>query len=481
MPAGPPRTSRWKRRILRILAVAAIAPVLLLLLGNLALATPWLRGWLGERISARTGLEAKVGRASLTPWGGAVVGGLTLRQPPALRDAIGPPLLEVRSIRVIPRWRRLLRGKVEIGSIRIEGPRAVVAVEMLASLVSAAATRPGPAPAPPALAVAPAPPTLVPGGVPPSAAVIPPPAVVAPPPPAGAPPAAKPLAAEPLETAWIEIVDAGFELRSASWKSGLCEFEGIDARVPVAGKAARSELKLGRFDLLGRTLGAGWVLPMAWDSPELRVGPAEVEVAGLVVKVAAAVGRSPGTPCLFELTVPPQALAGDAELPDLRPTAERVEARVQGLGLLRLPATWQGAAAFEAARPGFRFGADDLRFERARATVALQGGVLQCPDARLVSDTLSLLGNGRIRGDGEGSAVLRLVVPPGTAEVLAGRFAAPGTRAAPVFKPLETPDRLFMDLRWSSYSGVRTIELGEGGPVLPDDAVRRLFSPEGKN
>ncbi len=480
MPDGPPRTSRWKRRILRILAVVAVAPLLLLLLGNLALATPWSRAWLGQRISSRLGVEASVGRATVTPWGGAVLGDLTLRQPPALRGLIGPPLLEVRSIRVVPRWRPLLQGKVEIDKIRIEGPRAVVAVEMLASLVSAAASRPGSPPGPPALAVVPRPPGPGPGpGPSPGPAAVPPAAIVTPPPvPAGGPEAAPPVARDPRETAWLEIVDASLELRSAGRKSGLCEFGGIDARIPVAGKAARSEVKLARCGVLGRTVASGWVLPLSWDSPELRIGPGDLAIAGLAVKLAAAVGRAPGMPFVFELTVPPQALAAAAELPDLRPAAERVEARLQGLGLLRLPATWQGAAAVEAARPGFRFGGDDLRFDQARATVLLQGGVLQCPEARLISDTLSLLGNGRIRADGEGSAVLRIVVPPGTAAALAGRFTVPGMpAAAPVFKPLGTPDRLFLDLRWTSYSGVRRIELGEGGPVLPGDDPGRFFRP----
>ena len=154
MPDGAARSPRRKRWILRILAFAALAPFLLLLLGNLALATPWLLGWLGHKISARCGTEATIGSASCTPWGGVFLGDLTLRQPPALQAAIDRPLMKVRGIRVIPRWERVLKGELEIAEVHIDGPRIVVAVEMLASLASSGTGVPAPADPPPALVAA---------------------------------------------------------------------------------------------------------------------------------------------------------------------------------------------------------------------------------------------------------------------------------------------------------------------------------------
>ncbi len=468
---GPPRTSRWKRRIRRVLGAAALAPVLALLAVNLALATPWVRGWLGQRISVRSGLEAEVGRASCTPWGGVFIGDLSLRQPAALRAGIDRPLLVVRGIHAVPRWSRLARGKLELAEVRIEGPRAVVAVEMLASLLSSA---PAAVPAaPPALAVVPVPSPAA-GG---SAATAAPPAAGGPGTESPAPPAvAAPVAGDPRETAWVTVTDAHLQLRSAGSPLVLAEIAGFNARIPLAGRPASSAATLERLDAFGVTLARGLSLPLAWRSPELRAGPQELTVAGVQVKLAGAFGRLPGSPFAVELLVPPQPLDATAFWVDLQPVAARIEARVQGGGLLRQPSSWQGLAVAAADRPAISWGGAARRFDQARVTVGLQSGVLVCPDARLVGEPLALLGNGQLRGGGQGSAVLRVVLPPAVAADLSKRFLAPGTTAGPRFKPLETPDRMFIDLRWVSYQGGQGVELGEGGPVVAAGELARLVT-----
>jgi hypothetical protein len=477
MSEGTPRSPRWKRWIRRILAFVLLAPVLLLLLGNLLLATPWLRTWAGRKISGRMGVEAAVGRVSVTPWGGVTVRDLALRQPPALSAAIREPLLEVRQIRLMPRWEGLLKGRVEISEIHIDGPRAVVAVEMLASLASSATAPPVPA-APPAMAMAavspdptagdgkPAPPAGLPGDAPP---VLAPPAVAGPP------------AASPVEwpaTAWIVITDAGLQLRSTALSGILAEASGLEARIPVAGRPAPSTLNLARVDWLGRKVASGISLPLAWHPPELRVGPRELTFAGLQVKVAAVVGRLPGTPFAIEVTVPPQPLDASPLFQQLQPRADQVEARAQAIGLLKFPSSWQGVAQAVAARPELTTGGEVRRFDEGRAALVLQGGQLHCPDIRLTGEQLSLLGNGRIDGKGQGSAVLRMVVAPGDAQELGRRFTIPGLTGGPVFQPLETPDRVFLDLRWVSYSGGQGVELGAGGPVVPPGELGRMLAPQ---
>ncbi len=473
MSAGPPRSPRWKRRIRWIPVLLVAVPPALLLLGNLLLATPWARGKVARMISARTGVEAVVGRLSCTPWGGFVVRDLRLRQPPGLQDAVEDPVLEVRRIEVVPRWRPLLKGKLEFSEIRIEQPRAVVAVEMLASMASRVAAEPAAASPPVALAV----PVPAPSGGGESAAA---PLPVPPPAPAAVPAPTVVVAGETEEpeTAWVVIEDAGLQFRSASMKGSLGEVSGMDARIPVAGRAATSSVTLGRIDILGRNLASGLSLPLAWKAPELRLGPCDLRVAGLQVKLAAVAGRMPGAPFAVELTVPPQAFDGSPFFPQLRPVAEQVEARVQGIGLLRVPSSWQGMAQAVARRPVLATAGEMRRFDEARALAVLQGGVLHCPDVRLTGERLSLLGNGRIGGGGQGSAVLRMVVPPDDAAAISRRFAVPGGAAGPVFRPLGTPERVFLDLRWISYSGGQGVELGEGGPVVPVGEIGRLVSPE---
>ena len=476
MPDAAPRSPRWKRWIRRILALVLLAPVVLLVLGNLLLATPWVRTWAGRKISGRTGVDSAVGRISVTPWGGVTLRDLVLRQPAALRTAIREPLLEVRQIRLIPRWEGLLKGRVEISEVRIDGPRVVVALEMLASLASSATAPPAPA-APPAIAAVspdpaegdlkPGPPAVLPGEAPPA---LTPPAVAGPPPPS------------PVEwpaTAWVVITDAGLQLRSTAVSGTVAEASGLEARIPVAGKPAPSTLNLARVDLLGRNVASGISLPLAWHPPELRVGPGDLTFAGLQIKVAAVAGRLPGTPFAVEVTVPPQSFEASAFFPQLKPGAELVEARAQGIGLLKFPSSWQGLAQAVATRPVLTAGGEVRSFDEGRAAAVLRGGLLQCPDIRLTGERLSLLGNGRIDGKGQGSAVLRMVVPPDDARELAGRFTIPGVPGGPVFQPLETPERVFLDLRWISYSGGPGVQLGDGGPVVPLRELGRLVSPEG--
>lgn len=473
MSDGAPRSPRWKRRIRRVLAFVVLAPLLVLVLGNLALATPWMRGWLGKKISARLSTEASVGRASVTPWGGIFLGDVVLRQPLPLQAAIDRPLLEVRGIRVIPRWERVMRGKLEIAEVRIDRPRLVVAVEMLASLASAGGAPPVPASPPPDLAVAPAPPDAggeagaPPGSAPPSNSISPVPPV-------------RPLAPSPVdwpETAWIVITDAGLQLRSQAVAGVLAEVSGLAARIPVAGKPAPSAITVARIELLGRHLATDLSLPLAWNPPELRVGPRDLTLAGMQVKFAAVLGRMPGTPFAVEVTVPPQPYDASPLFKQLRPAAEQVEARAQGVGLLRAPSSWQGLAQAAAVRPVVMLGGEVRRFDEGRAAAVLGGGVLKVPDLRLTGDRLSLLGNGQVGGKGQGTAVLRMVVPPDDAAVITRNFTLPGVAAGPVFKRLETPERVYLDLRWVSYSGGQGVELGEGGPVFPLGEMGRLVSP----
>ena len=121
-----------------------------------------------------------------------------------------------------------------------------------------------------------------------------------------------------------------------------------------------------------------------------------------------------------------------------------------------------------------QLGGEPLSFDEGRVTMTLQGGLLVCPDVRLTGERASLLGNGQIAANGQGTAVLRVILPPATVAAWSERLALGGQ--APVFAPLETPDRMFIDLRWIPYSGGQGIELGEGGPIVPAAEFVKLLS-----
>jgi len=461
MPAAPP--PRWKRRIRRILVVLLLSPFLLLALANALLATPWARGYLDRKLSARLGVETLVGSVTCTPWGGFTVGDLRCLQPPPLRGSLRTPLLEVREIRAYPQWDRLLRGDLAISFIRIDRPRLTLSLEMAASMVSAGAAAPAPA-----VALTPPPPVASAEAQAGNHTL---PQAIAPSTPAPAPPAPVPDSST-IGTAWIEIVDGEGEL----WLSGtrLVSFRGGKGRVPFAGAPAFSKLQLRELELLDHVLGRDLTMPLSWRAPELRCHAAEFPLADLQVKVSAAVGAVPGIPFVIDIALPRQSVHGGQWLGHMKPEARQFEARLQGLGLMRHPSTWQGLAAASAESVTMQLGDQAFAFDEGRATLALQGGVLQCPDVRLTGERGSFLGNGQLRADGQGTGVLRVIVPPDTAAAWAQRLTIGST--APAFAPLETPDRMFIDLRWISYSGGQGIELGAGGPIVPPGELFKLLS-----
>lgn len=462
MSAAPP--SRWKRWIRWVLVVLLLSPCLLLAFINALCASPWAKGYLGRKLSARVGVETTVGGLTCTPWGGLAVRDLRCLQPLPLRESIKAPLFDVREIRVYPQWSRLLRGDLAVSFVRMDRPRLTLSLEMAASMISAGA-------AAPQSTVAAVPQPSVASGVVPSADKGTPLQAVTPPTATGSPSAPVPDSST-IGTSWIEVVDGEAEFLLSGIK--LASFRGGEGKVPFAGAPAFSKLQLRELELLGHGLGRDFTLPLSWRAPELRCTPTGLQLADLQIKLSAVVGVVPGVPFAFDILAPRQAAHGDAWLEHMKPAAAQFEARLQGLGLLRHPSTWQGLAVANAETVTLQMGEQSLEFDEGRATLALQGGVLQCPDIRLTGERASFLGNGQLHADGQGTGVLRVVVPPDTAAVWTERLTI-GDRA-PVFAPLETPDRMFIDLRWISYSGGQGIELGAGGPIVPPAELFKLLS-----
>ena len=350
--------------------------------------------------------------------------------------------------------------------VRIERPRLTLTLEMAASMVAAGAATPEPAvvaSAPVAASEGIRAPTAVEGGpsqAPPSAPV----ATPAPSPPVSP--------SSIIGTSWVEIADAGAEL----WFSGsrLTSFRGVEGKFPFAGAPAFSKIQIQELEVLDQVLGRDLAFPLSWRAPELRCDTSDLRLAELEVKLSAAVGVMPGVPFAIEVSVPQQRFRGDTWFPNSKPSAARIEARVQGLGLVRHPSTWQGIAVAGAEAVAMQLGAEAVSFDEGRVTVGLQGGMLVCPDVRLTGERASFLGNGQFRADGQGTAVLRAVVLPDVAATWARRLTT--GEQGPLFAPLGTPDRMFIDLRWIPYSGGHGIELGNGGPIVPAAEFAKLLA-----
>ena len=443
-PAGKPR----HRRLRRILVVAALLLSATPLLLNLALNSTPAKRWLAGKIRQRTGIEAVVSGVSLTPWHGLEFRGVTFLQPPSLRAAVKEPFLHSRSVRFRPVWLSLLRGKADVQAVSFDTPRIVIPLELLADL---AKPRQPAAVQGPQLPPVPAHETPAPAVHPPEQAHV-------------APQARPTVAAVTHPTGWLHLSNASVAVHSATAGRRLFECTGLTGSVPIAGGGAQSRFTVGSLQLLEQRVLASTTLDLDWKPPFLTTVAREVEIAGLRVSIQGQTAFVPGLPLQVEANLPEQ-VCPDTELPGGHGfSAATVAANARFRGFLLAPGTWQGELIGSAKSPVGRVAGRTQSFDRGTCVLVMRGGVLSCPDARLVSDDLSLLGNATLLGDGRLAAVLRFVALPESAGAIASRLFpnVPDIKLT----PLSTPQRAAFDLE--AFGDLRQIHLrpGRDGLVL---------------
>lgn len=454
----PPK-GRWFRLALVVVCPLVSLPVLV----NLGLALPWPRQWISNKISQRVGLTAGFGSVSWWPWQGLRIRELSVEQPAGL-GAAGSPLAKIDRIDIDPRWSSVLRGGRGLESVRLHGGEVVVAVGMLPSLIGAPAS---PVQAP-AVALA------EPGGNDPPPAVVPEerrdPAPVAVPDAPELP--AIPPARDARPPMVVELENLDFRLVSSGLPEDLACVRGISARLPLQGPDADGRLSFGSLSVGGKLVAEEVAAALQWRAPELRCGGSELVIAGVRARTTARFVRAPGWPFVIEISAVKQD-AGEIPLPVAGGAAvKEFAAGFRAGGLIRHPLTWQALLAAESGAIELTGG--DTAFLRSTVVAALQGGVVFCPDARLVGERLSFLGNGAVSATGATGA-LRVVMPPDIARTWTSRLEALAPEARTVFTDLGTPDRSALDLRWVSYEGRSGVSLGPGGTfVHATDAFRLL-------
>lgn len=451
------------RRAIRRLLIAL--PPAAWLLANLWLECPSGRNRIAALIQQATGLETRIGGASFTPWRGVSLYQVTLLQPAPLRATVPQPLARIGTIRLTPVWRLWLHGKPAMRIWQIDTLRLVVPVEILAEIARAAP----PAAAPPALAAA-NPPTVAPPAAGPPAAG--PPAAG---PPAAGPPAARPPAAPPVATrapavslpptVWLQVIDASFTLMHASSGRKMLEMSGLEAAIPYDGKPAQTTLRIHSLAVADQAPLTDLAAVLDWQAPVLSLKPLTAEAGGLKCIIAAKVAMLHGIPLQVEAALPNQALAPVRFPDDGHAEAGSVAASARFRGLLLAPGSWQGELVAEATAISAHLAGHDAKFDRGGVFAVMRGATLACPDARLVGDDLSLLGNATVTADGQTAAVLRLVAPPETLTTIA-RHVFPNTPQAPALTPLASPQRAALDLEVSGSNGQLSLRLGREGPVI---------------
>jgi hypothetical protein len=454
-PEAPMRGNRRGiRRWFWIILVLAALPFAAAVLANLWLASTPGCHWVAAKIQHRTGLEARIGGASVWPWSGVTLLNVELLQPVALRPAVSEPLARISTMRLTPDWPSWLHGKRELRAAALDSPRFVVPVEMLADLAKSQA--------PPATAA----PTIAPAAPP----FVGPPAPV-PAAPAALPPTATPEAAPKLPaivlppTSWLHLKNASFTLFSAASGKPWFEVSGVSGSIPVAGSPARSAL-------LVRTIHAGASetltdlnVSLDWTAPRLSLKPVETEIRGLKLILAAQLAMLSGLPLQIEAQLPRQPLASFPLRDNGHAEAEAIAVNARFRGLLLAPGSWQGDLIAEALAPSASLAGHDAKFDRGSAVTVLRGGILSCVDARLIGDELSFLGNATLLADGRAAAALRMVAPPESAAAIAARVF-PDIAQAPSLTPLSTPQRAAFDVEASGNIRRMFLRIGREGPIV---------------
>lgn len=448
-PIGGKRRSfrRWRRAIPALLGL----PVLIVLLGNLILSSGWSCRWIAAKIQHRTGLDARVGSASWSPWSGASLSRVELLQPAPLRVLIKEPLVRIDQMRVTPVWRAWLRGRFEVRSIELDAPRFVLPVELMSHLAG---------PSPPGLTTA-------------APAVAPPPAVVHPPP---TPPVAMPEAAKlppqpalpslPSQpTGWLRLKDASFAIVRAGSSQALLEISKTSGAIPISGDPAQSTIKIGVISAFGNEVTSNLTTTLDWTRPLLSLKPLDTKIGGYQIVLAGKIGSLSGLPLQIEAQLPRQTLMAFAIPFNGHAAAESIAASLRFRGLLLAPGTWQGDVVLEATSPSLDVAGHETKFDKGSVVTVLRGGILSCVDARLISDNLSVLGNATLLADGRAAGAGRLVAAPDSAVAIASRIF-PSIQGGPSLTPLATPQRAAFDLEAFGTIGRLFLRLGKDGPIV---------------
>ncbi len=447
----------WIRRLAAgAVLLLLLLPLLLFGLSNAFLMSPPGRNFIAGRIGGRIGLETKLQGSSWSPWNGISLYGLRIAQPEPLKKALSAPLLAVESIRVMPGWRELGRRQLLIRELDIHRPELTLPIELLSQIPP---PQPPPGAPPPQVAAVPESPVteLTPTQTPPpavaSAAASPVPA-----PNLGAVPrlapvptvASNPLPEITVPTVWMNFSDARLKVVTSMTAEPLYEIGKATGKLPLNGKAADTELALETIRTLGNTLSDELTVPVEWRPPVLKFGAVKGGFFGLDCTMEAQFRYYPGMPFVINAVIPRQdnkeVAIGETVQAELGSVAG--EARFQGF--LKSPASWQGQSMAQAAEIDTRYSGQEASFELGQALFSFQNGALRCLDARLLGESLSILGNAALLTDGRVAANARVVAAPDTL-VAVSKMTQPDS--APYLTPLSTPQRAALDLQFYGRPG----------------------------
>lgn len=440
------------RLALALLICLLLLPFVLFGLSNLFLMSPAGRAFLGRSITSRIKLDASVRGASFSPWNGFTIYGLKIEQPGELPPS-ARPLLLLEELRALPAWKPLLRNRLELREIEITRPILHLPIELLSAISS---RKPPPEiassktpPATPPAATIPNPPDPIPAPIPQVAAF--PPTVPPRPsvpgirldPPLVIPPAPDSEIPDPAPV-FAQIHHGSLFVSSAKSERTFLNIGDISGSIPLSGAPAGRSLKLSQISLPGRAPLPPLEIPVGWRNPTLSFGPVGRGISGIETILLARVFLLPGIPFSVEAVVPEQHTRVIAVPPHGSAKIGNIGGRSILQGYAGNPAGWRGQGILKVSSVTAILPQATTQFDSGQLLAYFGNGILAFPDARLIGDEISILGNAALLPDGRAAARIRLVAAP---EKLIGIHPQFFQRSSPPrLTRLSTPQRSAWDI-----------------------------------
>lgn len=445
----------WRQLLTRLtwklskigLVLALLLPFVAYGLSNLYLMSPKGRSLVSGKITNLTGFEASLKGATWSPWNGITLRGLRIEQPAQLRKQISSPLLLIESVRVHPTWSALKDRRLSINSIDIKKPELVFPVELF-SLLPSAEQPPQIAQNNP-IARGPVPQARIPSpGIPPFAGgntnqqeAANKPLVAATIPETKTAPVSGPTS-PPI---WVNFSDASFKVVSTFSDKPLSAASEIRGSVPLGGKLSRSMIKIGPIECLGNLVSEQLNIPLRSQGALLATDTIDMRLAGIDCKFGAAMSFTRGLPFQVNTSIPEQHGKKINGPPNTKIQVETIKGQGRFQGFLTSPISWQGQWILQALAISGEYQKRQIQFDHGHAFVAYGNGMLRCVDARVIGDSVSVLGNAALLKDGRMAASARIVSGPENL-ISISKFFRPD-QSPPHLTPLHTPQRAALDLQ----------------------------------
>ncbi|PQJ27871.1 hypothetical protein [Rubritalea profundi] len=252
---------------------------------------------------------------------------------------------------------------------------------------------------------------------------------------------------------WLRVRGAKFNI--VSKYGDILVIDGVEADLPVGGKNLTGGLAWNGLSMFDRELVSGGSIKIEKKGPILSVKETEVDFFGIKLQPDIYLGQAPQGPVFhIDMQIPEQRVEELFTHLDLTVglSVDNIAGRMLLTGLVNHPFTWRGIADVRAlnieAKEGHR--GTTAHFDSFLFRSLLDRGVVQSPNIQLRGEEVTLMSNGVLRMNGDGYGVVRLIMLPEKSswinKLASGSGFFDGLRGT-AMQPFETKDLYYMDLK----------------------------------